>query len=603
MIRSAKRKFERRLANGGKEDATKRKKQFFAYVKRKTNSRQPVGPLKDERGQVLREDGEMAKEINRYFCTVFTREDQTKVPELEEDNVRERLNYVNITARKVLRKIRDLRTGAAAGPDQIGLTILKELKDQIAEPLAAIMRKTLDDGQVPEDWKSANVTPIFKSGAKSSPANYRPVSLTSVTCKMMEQILKDDIVGHLERSKLIRRSQHGFMRGRSCVSNLLSFFEKITKWVDGGDPVDVVFLDLAKAFDKVPRERLLRKIEAHGIGGRLLRWIRNWLTGRQMRVVLNGEVSDWAEVLSGVPQGSVLGPLLFIVFMNDLDNSTGLVEALGKFADDTKIGQPVRSEDDRRILQDALDSLVDWMEKWGMALNVKKCKVMHLGRRNPEFAYRMMGQELKKAESEKDLGVMVSQSLKPKEHCEKAARTAGRVLNQILKTFLYRDKRTYIGLYKQYVRPHLEFSSPVWNPWLVGDIELLEGVQKKAVRQVCGLGGMDYNSQLKECNLTSLSERRHQTDMAEVYKILTDQNYLDRSDFFELIGPNDRLTRNRVDPMNMRMGFSRLDIRMNFFSQRVIEHWNKIPADLKIAGSVKKFKKGYKEFRKNNGHI
>ena len=138
----------------------------------------------------------------------------------------------------------------------------------ISSPLATVMRKTLEEGEVPEDWRTANVSPIYKKGAKHSPGNYRPVSLTSVCCKMMESILKDDIVEHLARHKIINASQHGFMRGKSCTSNLLHFLEKVTALVDSGVPVDVVYLDFAKAFDKVPVERLLKKVRAHGIRGK-----------------------------------------------------------------------------------------------------------------------------------------------------------------------------------------------------------------------------------------------------------------------------------------------------------------------------------------------
>ena len=143
--------------------------------------------------------------------------------------------------------------------------LLQELVEEVAYPLALVMKKTLEDGSMPEDWRTANVTPIFRKGAKNNPGNYRPVSLTSVCCKMLESIIKDDIVNHLERKNLINLSQHGFMRGRSCTSNLLSFLERITLAVDDGEPVDIIFLDFAKAFDKVPVERLLKKVWAHGV--------------------------------------------------------------------------------------------------------------------------------------------------------------------------------------------------------------------------------------------------------------------------------------------------------------------------------------------------
>ena len=183
-----------------------------------------------------------------------------------------------ITAEKVRKKVKRLRAGSAAGPDGLGPQLLQTLIDQLKKPLATIMQRSLDTGLVPGDWKKANVTPIFKKGSRAAPGNYRPVSLTSVCCKVMEQILKDTIVEHLDRNKLIRRSQHGFLRGRSCATNLISFMDKITEALDKGESVDVIFLDFAKAFDNVPIRRLLEKVRAHGIQGNILRWIKGWLS-------------------------------------------------------------------------------------------------------------------------------------------------------------------------------------------------------------------------------------------------------------------------------------------------------------------------------------
>jgi hypothetical protein len=159
--------------------------------------------------------------------------------------------------------------------------------------LTKIFNKSLQTGEVPADWKEATITPIFKKGSRAAPENYRPVSLTSVSCKLPESIIKDRIMNHLKRHRLIRKSQHGFMPGRSCTTNLLEFFDKVTAAVDRGESFDAVFLDFANAFDKVPRKRLLKKVRAHGITGLLLRWIQNWLTGRRQRVVLNGAFSEW----------------------------------------------------------------------------------------------------------------------------------------------------------------------------------------------------------------------------------------------------------------------------------------------------------------------
>ena len=248
LIRNAKKNFERKLAEGGSKDGAQ-KRRFYAYVKQRTKCRPAIGPLKDEAGRIVHDNEKMAGIFNSYFSSVFTREDTNNVPEAERVHNGEDICDVSITAKKVKDKIQRLRQGATSGTDSIGTGLLKELAEVVSSPLAYVMRRSLETGSVPDNWRTANVSPIFKKGAKSSPENYRPVSLTSICGKMMEAIIKDDVVSHLDKHKLIKPSQHGFMRGRSCTSNLLSFLETITAAVDDGEAVDIIFLDFAKAFD------------------------------------------------------------------------------------------------------------------------------------------------------------------------------------------------------------------------------------------------------------------------------------------------------------------------------------------------------------------
>ncbi len=199
---------------------------------------------------------------------------------------------------------------------------------------------------MPEDWRSANVTPIFKKGAKSDPGTYRPVWLTSVCCKLLESIIRDNLMEYLLSNDLLRSSQHSFMARKSCTMNLLEFLETLTSTVDGGEAINIIFQDFAKAFDKAPQGRLIAQLQAHGVGGEVIRWIATWLAGRKQRVVLNGTNSDWQDVLSGVNQGSVLGPILFLVFINNLDAMAQFITILKKFSDNTKLGQVRRSPAD-----------------------------------------------------------------------------------------------------------------------------------------------------------------------------------------------------------------------------------------------------------------
>ena len=187
-------------------------------------------------------------------------------------------------------------------------------------PLSKLFRKSLDTKQVPEDWKNANVTPLFKKGLRGLSENYRPVGLTCICSKVPGSILRDAIVEHLKSYKLIKDSQHGFIQGKSCLTNSLLFLEKVAGFIDEGYLVDVLYLDFSKAFDKVPHERLLLKMRAHCFGMQIAEWVGEWLSGRKQRVLVNGKMSEWTEVNSGVPQGSVLGPILFLIYINDIED-------------------------------------------------------------------------------------------------------------------------------------------------------------------------------------------------------------------------------------------------------------------------------------------
>ena len=327
-------------------------------------------------------------------------------------------------------KLERLKPTSAPGPDKLWPKVLNRLSSVIALPLYIVYTR-MAEGTIPPDWKEANDTPIFKKGSKSSPGNYRPVSLTCVLCKVMESILRDAIVHHLEKHDLIRSSQHGFMGGKSTLSNLLEYLEELTKMVDEGFSVDIVYLDFAKAFDKVPHLRLIQKCEGLGIQGRILNWVGEWLSGRKQRVVLNGRCSSWGQVTSGVPQGSVLGPILFLIFINDIDIACEVTGAyIKKFADDTKCYQIVECEGDRVKFQTMLDNLSQWSSDWQMLFNTDKCHVLHIGKKNPEFVYRWENGTLETTEEEKDVGIIISKTLKPSLQCAKAAKKANQVLGQ-----------------------------------------------------------------------------------------------------------------------------------------------------------------------------
>ncbi len=361
-----------------------------------------IGPLHLSAGEHVSNEIDMAEILNEYFASVFTIEDTNGIIEASPGpaNVVQ-LNNFEFTEETIKRTLENINVNKTPGPDCIEPRVLKEARYQICKPLSLIFNKSLNSSKVPRDWKLANVTPIQKKGNTSLPCNYRPISLTSVVCKVMETILRNRLVSYLKENNLSKSSQHGFRNKRSCLTNLLDFYNDVVNIFGETKAVDVIYLDFQKAFDKVPHKRLLNKIKTHGITSNIHAWLEDWLTERKQRVVINGKVSDWRNVLSGVPQGSLLDPVLFIIYVNDIDE--GLTCKISKFADDTKITGRGTTTAEKALLQSDLDRLVNWTGKWQMTYYIDKCKILHIGNYNNRSNYTMNGTEINKVNEEKTL--------------------------------------------------------------------------------------------------------------------------------------------------------------------------------------------------------
>ena len=580
LTRKLRQGFERRLVS----DIKGNPKAFWRYSNSRLKTKPGLGDLRSASGDLVSSDKGKADILNAQFAGVFTQEALADMPVLPVRQGIPELADIDISPEGIEQKLHALTPSSAPGPDGTHPHILREVRQAISAPLALLYRRSLDTGSLPQDWKLGRIAPIFKKGDKKDPGNYRPVSLTSVTCKVLESIIRDRIMEHLTDCQLLSDNQHGFRAKRSCNTQLIGVLDDWSKALENRSPLDVLYLDFQKAFDSVPHQRLLHKLYCYGVTGKLLEWIRSFLIDRRQQVVLNGCSSSWSEVVSGVPQGSVLGPVLFLVYINDLPEVVhGRIQM---FADDTKLYSNVSTPRERAILQEDLEALTRWADTWQLPFNEGKCKVLHLGHANQAHQYSMRGSIMSSVEVEKDLGVHTDSELKFRQHAATVVAKAIQILSVIRRSFAVLDDFTLPLLFKSLVRPHLEYGNLVWGPFNRADQKLVERVQRRATRMISSIRHLPYEERLRRLQLPSLYYRRRRGDMIHMFQMFSGGIDVNPEELFTLA----RRSTTRGHPLKVLKPRADCRVRRSVFAVRVVNDWNALPPHVVCSPSVNSFK-------------
>jgi hypothetical protein len=436
-----------------------------------------------------------------------------------------------------------------------------------------------------------NIQPIYKKGSKFNPTNYRPIALNSILCKILEKLVAKVITTHLLTNNLVTECQHGFLPGKNTVTNLISLIDRATDAINRKNKVYAIFLDFAKAFDKVPHRLLLAKLKSYGIDGALLIWIEAFLIGRVQRVSIAGHSSNWQPVLSGVIQGSVLGPLLFVVYINDF--TEGLTGAGFHYADDTTILSihPPNLPVDENSLQSDLDRVSDWSITWQMPLNLEKCFIMALGHTPPpSYPFHIRDSVLSECKAITQLGILLTSDLRWTAHIQAVSSKALKLTRQLHKALPSPDPQTVKQLYTALIRPITEYASVTCPPTTVANTTLLEDVQRRAIRWG-KLRNCRYPARLATLGLQTVSDRRKRGDCIQMFKHFSQVQTIKWTN--PLVTP-ERATRGHTKKYRAERATHHTPApRFEFLPNRIAEWWNQLPDNVVNAGSVNAFKNEY----------
>ena len=477
-------------------------------------------------GNLITTDTDKAALLNSYFCSVFTADDgiinSCALPAPAEVSP---VDPPFFTASLVQKLIGHLQTGSTSGPDGLPAIFYKNTVDSISYPLSILCNLSLQTADIPSVWKLASVTPIFKQGSPSDPSNYRPISLTCIASKLIEAGIKQHLLAHMKNSGLLSNAQHGFMARKSTTTNLLECCSDWNLALRSHKAVDVIYLDFAKAFDSVVHSKLVAKLNSYGINNMIVKWIESFLTGRFQYVRVGFSMSGICPVVSGVPQGSVLGPILFIIYVNDISQLwSSRTVSIKLFADDTKLYTVLQDDSVFSTdLQSCLDAIIEWSAIWQLKLAPTKCTVMRIKSHSSRSftcapSYHIGSVSLPVITNCSDLGVSYDASLSFSSHISKIVAKASCRAKLILKCFSTRDSCLLMRAFCVFVRPLLEFSSVIWSPYYISDINRLESVQRSFTKHINYLRFSTYDERLANLNLESLQCRRIKADLIFCYK-------------------------------------------------------------------------------------
>ena len=501
---------------------------FYSYAKKFSKIKVGIGPLIDATMSLISCPQKMAEILAEQYCSVFS---QPRYPHTiphdlfpDEPLCRSTITRIIFSDEELEAAMNDLSVNSAAGPDGFPAILLRKCRRVLATPLANIWRRSLAEGIVPQICKRAYISPIHKGKSRALPKNYRPVALTSHLVKVFEKVVRTHIVSYMESHQLFNSNQHGFRGGHSCLSQLLNHFDKVTWYMEHGKSVDVIYLDFAKAFDKVDIGITIHKLKSLGIRGEIGRWLTDFLTDREQTVLVNGAKSTPKHVTSGVPQGSVLGPLLFLILIGDIDQNVAS-SFISSFADDTRVGRHIENIDDIQLLQADLEAVYSWAERNNMEFNSDKFELLRYRLRGSSVQDSLgynssTGSEIEEMTQVRDLGVTLSNDATFSEHISERIASVRTKIGWVLRTFRTRERLPMLTLWKQLILCDLDYCSQLWNPSKIGDIQALELLQRAYLRCIDGIQGLNYWEQLKELKLYSLERRRERYIAIYTWRIL-----------------------------------------------------------------------------------
>ena len=536
------------------------------------------------------------KEMADCFADTFASIHTTTIPanpaphqQGEADAV---LEDVSFRSADVFVILSHLDPNTAMGQDGLHPQLLKSCAASLTAPLFMIFKKSLQERSLPLVWKAALVIPIFKKGTRHDLVNYRPVSLTSVPCKILERLIFKGLYTFFSDNQILTDEQFGFRPGRSTEDQLLLTYDEISSCLDSGSPVDLIMFDFSKAFDVICHAILIEKLRLLGVQGSLIGWIEDFLVGRTMQVLVKNTTSDTRVVSSGVPQGSVLGPNLFLIYINHV--ASNLTCSYKIFADDLKIYMKL----DRNAphasaasLQEDINLLYSTAASWGLAMNFRKCAVLRFRRRfqvDDPFPYSLNNNLIPDVSAYRDLGVIIDSDLKFHDHCTSSAAKAAGVAHNFLKSTRCRSPDFMMHILKSHIRPILEYASPVWNSGYIQDLKRLEAVQRMWTRNILRLREREYGERLKELDLFSVQGRLLRADMIKCWKICHGACHITPDKLWDLNIDG----RTRGHRYKIRVCRGQVDARTRFFSHRVVRDWNGLPGWLVDENSLTQFKKG-----------